>query len=126
MQELLGFDHVQVCCPPGGEDEARAFYAGVLGLEEVPKPPLLAARGGCWFRVGAQGLHIGVLDPFTASTKAHPAIRVVDASTLETVIARIEAAGHAIDWADEPIAEARCKVHDPFGNLIELLVGTTG
>lgn len=43
--------HVQVSCPVGGEDRQRAFYSGVLGWIELPKPPLLAARGECWFRV---------------------------------------------------------------------------
>lgn len=126
MEEYLGFDHVQVCCPVGGEEEARAFYGGVLGLQEVPKPSQLAGRGGCWFRVGGQGLHVGVLEPFVPSTKAHPAIRVRDVATLEGIVLRVEAAGHEADWADVPIAEARCKVTDPFGNLVELLVGTTG
>jgi hypothetical protein len=27
----------------------RSFYVGVLGLTGLPKPPVLAARGGCWF-----------------------------------------------------------------------------
>src|SRR4051812_2533517 len=31
-------DHVQVAAPPGCEEEARAFYGGVLGLEELDKP----------------------------------------------------------------------------------------
>lgn len=127
METFVGFDHVQVCCPPGGEDVARAFYGGVLGLPEVSKPEELAGRGGCWFRVGAgQGLHVGVLDPFVPSTKAHPALRIVDVPALEELAARISDAGHAVHWADVPVADARCKVLDPFGNLVELLVGTTG
>lgn len=126
MEEYLGFDHVQVCCPPGGEDVARAFYGGVLGLPEVAKPASLVGRGGCWFRVGEQGLHVGVLDPFVPAAKAHPAIRVRDVAVLEQVVARLAEAGHAVSWADVPIADARCKVHDPFLNLVELLVGTTG
>jgi catechol 2,3-dioxygenase-like lactoylglutathione lyase family enzyme len=127
MDAFVGYDHVQVCCPPGGEDEARAFYAGVLGLPEVPKPAELAGRGGCWFRVGAgQGLHVGVLDPFVPSVKGHPALRVRDVPTLEQLVARIIDAGFVVDWADVPVADARCKVLDPFGNLVELLVGTTG
>jgi catechol 2,3-dioxygenase-like lactoylglutathione lyase family enzyme len=126
MDDVLGIDHVQVCCPPGGEETARAFYAGVLGLPEVPKPVPLAARGGCWFRVGQQGLHVGVLDPFVPAQKAHPAIRIADVAALERLVERLSSHGHAVEWADEPIADARCKVHDPFGNLVELLVGTTG
>ncbi|MCB0878190.1 MAG: VOC family protein [Thermoleophilia bacterium] len=127
MEEFIGYDHVQVCCPPGGEDDARAFYGEVLGLPEVPKPAELSARGGCWFQVGAgQGLHVGVLDPFSPATKAHPALRIRDRASLDAIAERIAAAGYQIAWADVPVADARCKVTDPFGNLVELLVGTTG
>ena len=42
--------HVQVSMPRGQEATARAFYVEALGLTEVPKPPDLAGRGGCWFR----------------------------------------------------------------------------
>lgn len=122
-----GYDHVQVCCPGGGEDAARAFYGGLLGLDEVQKPAELASRGGCWFRVGAgQGLHVGVLEPFAPATRAHPALRVRDVASLEALAARLREAGHEVAWAEVPIATARCKVTDPFGNLVELLVGTTG
>lgn len=123
---ILGFDHVQVCCPPGGEEAARAFYGDLLGLPEVPKPGVLASRGGVWFRVGAHGLHVGVLDPFVPAVRAHPAIRVADVPALEELVVRLVAAGHDVEWAEQPIAEARCKLRDPFGNLVELLVGTTG
>ncbi len=37
--------HMQLAIPRGHEAPARAFYAGVLGLAEVDKPPVLAARG---------------------------------------------------------------------------------
>jgi catechol 2,3-dioxygenase-like lactoylglutathione lyase family enzyme len=127
MTTFAGYDHVQVCCPPDGEQQAREFYAGVLGLTEVPKPPELASTGGCWFAVGAgQGLHVGVLDPFMPATKAHPALRVTGVHALEQLAERIIQAGFDVEWAENPIADARCKVRDPFGNLIELLVGTTG
>ena len=29
---ILGIDHVQLAMPHGGEDEARRFYLGVLGM----------------------------------------------------------------------------------------------
>ena len=48
----MRLDHVQVSCPPGGEEVARAFYRDALGMTEVEKPELLKARGGCWFREG--------------------------------------------------------------------------
>jgi catechol 2,3-dioxygenase-like lactoylglutathione lyase family enzyme len=61
---IVGLDHVQVAAPDGCENEARRFYGELLGLEELEKPPLLAARGGVWFRVGAQQLHRRVAGGF--------------------------------------------------------------
>jgi hypothetical protein len=73
---VTGLDHVLLAMPPGGEDAARAFFAGVLGLPEVPKPATLASRGGCWFECGAQQLHLGVAADFAPAHKAHPALLV--------------------------------------------------
>ena len=56
---ITGIDHVQVAAPPGCEPAARSFYGGLLELAEVDKPEVLAARGGCWFAVGGQQLHVG-------------------------------------------------------------------
>jgi len=122
----IGLDHLQVCIPPGTEETARAFWSGIIGLEEVPQAPELNSVTGCWFRLGAVGLHIGVQDPFVPSQKAHPALRISDRAALDVLVARLEAAGHPVEWAEVPVAEARCKVRDPFGNQVELVVGTTG
>ncbi len=35
-------DHILIAMPAGREDEARAFYLGILGLDEKVKPPQLA------------------------------------------------------------------------------------
>ena len=66
---LLGIDHVQVAAPAGSEDDARRFYGELLGLPEVPKPPVLQARGGVWFACGAHQLHVGVSEQFTPAEK---------------------------------------------------------
>jgi catechol 2,3-dioxygenase-like lactoylglutathione lyase family enzyme len=58
--EGYALHHVQLALPPGAEDDCRAFYVGVLGLTEVAKPPLLAARGGLWVRADGLELHLGV------------------------------------------------------------------
>ena len=60
MTEIIGLHHVQLAMPAGQEGMARAFYSGVLGLFEEPKPANLATRGGVWFRGGETGLHLGV------------------------------------------------------------------
>jgi catechol 2,3-dioxygenase-like lactoylglutathione lyase family enzyme len=67
---FIGFHHVQLAMPPRREAEAVAFYAGVLGLDEVPKPEELAGRGGRWFRSGAVEIHLGVEERFVPARQA--------------------------------------------------------
>jgi catechol 2,3-dioxygenase-like lactoylglutathione lyase family enzyme len=118
---ITGIDHVQVAAPPGCESAARSFYGGLLELAEVGKPPALDARGGCWFAVGGQQLHVGVAQQFTPSATAHPALRAGDKAALETLAARLQAVGYAVQWDDQITGTARFYVHDPFGNRLELL-----
>ena len=59
--------HVQLAIPPAGEPDCRAFWGGVLGMTEVEKPAVLAARGGCWFRGGGLEVHLGV-EPESSSS----------------------------------------------------------
>ena len=61
---VIAIEHVQLAMPPGREGEARAFYAGLLGIPEVPKPVHLAARGGAWFETGGVKVHLGVEEGF--------------------------------------------------------------
>jgi catechol 2,3-dioxygenase-like lactoylglutathione lyase family enzyme len=111
-------DHVLIAMPMGREAEARAFYSGMLGLVEKPKPPQLAARGGCWFESGAVTVHLGVDKNFVAARKAHPAFIVDDLAGLES---KLKQAGYKVT-EDEPIEGCdRRHVEDPFGNRIELI-----
>jgi GNAT superfamily N-acetyltransferase len=113
---IAGVDHVQVAAPPGSEDAARAFYGELLGLPELVKPERLRARGGAWFAVGDQQLHVGIEQDFAPARKAHPALAVPRAADLDALGERLTAAGHAVD-RDGP----RIYVADPFGNRLELL-----
>ena len=115
---ILGFDHVQLAMPPGGEDAAREFYGGVLGLDEVPKPPDLAARGGVWFTAGGINLHLGVEADFRPARKAHPALLVTG---LARYAARARAAGCRIVDDDPLEGYLRIFLDDPFGNRLELM-----
>ena len=116
--EIVALDHVQLAMPPGLEEQAAAFYGGVLGLEQVPKPPPLAARGGCWFRRGNVAVHLGVEKEFRPARKAHPAFVVDDLSAFQ---AACEEAG--IEVRPNPDGEPGrgAYVDDPFGNRIELI-----
>jgi catechol 2,3-dioxygenase-like lactoylglutathione lyase family enzyme len=113
-----GIDHVQLACPAGGEDSAREFYGGLLGLREIEKPEPLRARGGVWFECGgAQQLHLGVEEPFAPARKAHPALAVSSLEDLETLAARLP----SVQWDDALPGYKRFYVSDPFGNRLELL-----
>ncbi len=115
---FLAIDHVQLAMPPGEESTARHFYADLLGMREVPKPALLATRGGCWFASGDVQLHLGVEQDFHPARKAHPAIRV---SGYAPLLAKLEAAGVEIIEADDLADVQRAHIFDPFGNRIELI-----
>jgi catechol 2,3-dioxygenase-like lactoylglutathione lyase family enzyme len=117
---LSGIDHVQLAAPPGCEDAARAFFGALLGLEEIEKPEPLRPRGGVWFRVGAQQLHIGVEEGFAPARKAHPALTV---RRYDELLARLRAGGVEIDEDTAIPGVRRCYLSDPWGNRIELVAG---
>ena len=111
--------HVQICIPKGAEDEARSFYCGVLGLEEIPKPESLAGRGGFWVRVGDRDLHIGTEDGVDRTkTKAHIAYEVADIESIKGLLKK-----HHIEPLDSvPIpGYERFEIRDPFGNRVEFI-----
>ena len=111
-------EHVQLAMPAGGEALAREFYSGVLDIPEIPKPPNLAKRGGCWFERGDLKIHLGVESEFRPARKAHPALLVFD---LQALVRRLKAAGYDVR-DDEPLeGYDRVFVDDPFGNRIELM-----
>lgn len=115
-----GIDHVQLAAPAGCEDAARRFFGELLGLAEVEKPEPLRSRGGVWFQVGAQQLHVGVEAEFSPARKAHPAFTVSGYDELQT---RLRAAG--VELTDDGSVPdlRRCYVADPWGNRIELVGG---
>ncbi|MAW61454.1 MAG: hypothetical protein CMJ94_11540 [Planctomycetes bacterium] len=115
---IRALHHVQLAMPPGGEAEARRFYAGVLGIPEVSKPQPLAARGGCWFESGELRLHLGVKQDFRPAKKAHPALAVTD---LDGLRARLQENGIALQEAEVLGEQRRGFVEDPFGNRVELI-----
>jgi catechol 2,3-dioxygenase-like lactoylglutathione lyase family enzyme len=116
---LVGIDHVLLAMPAGAEDKARAFYTGVLQLDEMKKPPGLALRGGAWFSNGKVTIHLGVENDFRAARKAHPALVVRD---LAGFLARARTQACEIAFDDEEIeGYDRAFVYDPFGNRLELM-----
>ncbi|QNA98660.1 VOC family protein [Massilia sp. Se16.2.3] len=118
MPHIAGIDHVQVAIPPGSDDAARAFYGGVLGLPETPKPAPLNASGGAWFMTGATQLHIGGQVGFVPAKKAHPAFIVED---FDDYCALLRERGVDVREEVQVAGRRRAGIEDPFGNRIELI-----
>jgi catechol 2,3-dioxygenase-like lactoylglutathione lyase family enzyme len=118
VARLTGIDHVQLAIPAGGEADARAFYGGLLGLAEVPKPAALTGRGGCWFAAPGVAIHLGVEEPFAPARKAHVALLVEDLGALRATLE-----GASVEIRDDPadIGVRRFHAFDPFGNRLELV-----
>ncbi|MBO1420014.1 glyoxalase [Streptomyces sp. FH025] len=111
-------DHVQLDIPAGAEDECRAFWSGVLGMTELAKPPVLAARGGCWFRGGGVEVHLGVTPDFRPARKGHPGIQV---RSLDALAERLAAHGHEVRWDGDVPGRRRFHSADNLGNRLEFL-----
>jgi catechol 2,3-dioxygenase-like lactoylglutathione lyase family enzyme len=115
---IVGLDHVQFTLPVGGEEAADRFYVGLLGFEVEEKAPVLAARGGRWYRSGSVRFHLGVDEDFRPARRAHPAFVVAD---LDGLVATLASCGIGVEWDTNIPGVARCYVLDPFGNRLELV-----
>ena len=116
---LEGLEHVQLAMPPGGEERARDYFGGMLGLVELEKPAELAGRGGVWFRLpDGRQLHLGVEEPFRPGGKAHPAF---GCAALEYLALRLGEGGYAVLWDGALAPRKRFYSEDPFGNRIEFI-----
>ena len=120
---IRGIHHAQLAMPEGGEDRAREFYHGLLGLPEVRKPADLLARGGVWFETQDTRVHLGVDPEFRAAVKAHVALEV---SGLAQLLVQLRDAGVRVLDDDRLEGWTRAYVFDPFGNRIELMEQEAG
>lgn len=117
---ISAMDHIQLAAPPGTESALRAFYVDVLGLTERAKPPVLAAKGGCWFATadGTVQLHIGIEEAFHPARKAHPGLRVTG---IHGFAKRLRERGAKVVWDYDLPGHERFFSEDPAGNRIEFL-----
>jgi len=110
--------HVSVAIPPDGRQAARAFYGGVLGLDERDVPPKLDPAELIWFRVGGDlELHLFATDERPPHS-AHFCLLVDE--DLGALRARLEAAGTPTEDTTEIVGRPRFMCRDPFGNRVEL------
>lgn len=101
-------DHVQVSVPLSSEDEGRAFYCGVCGLWEIPKPDGLPGRDG----------FLGRTRRLSGSIRYRGRDRVDD---LEYWRKKLTEAACAVRDGKSLPGMHRFEFRDPFGNRMEFL-----
>ena len=116
---ILSVDHMQLTMPADGDTNARDFYGGVLGMEEIERPAgELRKASTIWFRSGSVELHIAEEDDFRAARKGHPALVTDD---LNDLARRCEQGGFPVAWDQRYPGMRRFYVFDPFGNRLEIM-----
>jgi catechol 2,3-dioxygenase-like lactoylglutathione lyase family enzyme len=113
----MRLSHVNVTVPKGSEYIARSFYAGLLGLREIPKPEQIRHRGGVWFDADGLDLHISIEEQ-RAGAEAYRHFGL-EHDDVEGLRAKLGAAGVATEDG-RPAPWRRFFVRDPFGNRIEI------
>ena len=112
--------HLYLVAPGASPAEIRRFYADVLELPEIEKPPSLADTPVLWFDAGAIVFHVG--HPTNAVVgSGHTALSVPDVAAART---RLLELGCAVDDNVIPMGYPRFYVSDPWGNQFEVLPST--
>jgi catechol 2,3-dioxygenase-like lactoylglutathione lyase family enzyme len=96
-------------------DACITFYEA-LGFRRVATPEPLAGRF-VWLQLGPTQLHLAVT--------RHPVVQsghiAIVLEPYEPSLARLRAAGHAVQARREHWGSPRAYVHDPAGNLVEVM-----
>jgi catechol 2,3-dioxygenase-like lactoylglutathione lyase family enzyme len=111
-------NHVTLAVPAGRHAEVRAFYGGVLGLEEIPRPDALnKVYDLIWYKFLDILLHL--TPPWvTPAENRHVALEVRD---LPGIRRYLESKGATIREAVPMPDRERFYLLDPFGNYFELI-----
>ncbi len=112
--------HASMVIPPGTQDAVRAFYGGLLGLEEKQPPHSLSHRHLVWFAAGEGELELHFMPnptPPDGTDRRHICLVVDD---LEDYRRRLTEAGVTITTAEPIPYRPRFFCRDPLGNLLEL------
>ena len=113
--------HVTLNFTPGGEQQLRAFYAGVLGFREKPVPRVAKPLGWIWFYTAQDGIELHLIPdprPVPADSTYHFCIHMADLESCRTSLAK---AGFPIREALALPTRPRFFTRDPFDNLIEVV-----
>jgi catechol 2,3-dioxygenase-like lactoylglutathione lyase family enzyme len=127
---------IRIGTTPEDVERARAFYAGVLGLEQDPGRPDIRGVPGLWMYVGQgeQTAQIHLMgasgrSPVARSDREDPTLTHVALAVEDIEEARRELEAKGVEhWSIGGLVGTDSQqifVRDPFGNVIELhQVGT--
>ena len=121
LGKITGCHHLAVCVHD--IDTARVFYGDVLALEELERPPEIAAKfRSAWYRIGGSELHVvenSDFQPLDSPLGPHVAVMTYD---FDATVARIEATGTNFQFGPGrgPDGVLRAVVTDPTGNVFEI------
>ncbi len=112
-------------------DRSRAFYAGPLGLEEVPRPANFTFDGA-WFRFGGTELHLlsdehatggaGQPDPGAGKELGMTHHLAFEVDDLDAACSRLAEHGVELEGGPMPRGDGYVQVFflDPDGHVLEL------
>ena len=112
-------------------DRSRAFYAGPLGLEEVPRPANFTFDGA-WFRSGGTEVHLlsdahatggaGQPDPGGGKERGMTHHLAFEVDDLDVACARLAEHGVELEGGPMPRGDGYMQVFflDPDGHVLEL------
>ena len=113
--QISGIHHVGI--PVSDFERSLAFYAGVLGLEQIQHPKTWNVR---WLRMGDQHIHLQKWDmsKLGADGPRHFALYVKDANAARQ---HLKSKGYSLDEQPTLKGAERFYVKDPDGNNVELI-----
>ncbi len=114
MIQFKRLDHVLVTIPEHKTEEARVFYAQVMGLTEIPGEH---PGGAIWFTIADIELHLREEAGGNYSLR-HPAFEVAN---LDGARQALEQKGVEIAYSSDIDGRQRFFIRDPFGNRFEFL-----
>ena len=121
MPSVKRLQHTSVPMPPGGDDDARAFYGEVLGMREIPKPEGLAAMTVVWFAANENGDEVHVFQEENMGPNSAAQHLCLEVDDIEGYKTRLHDRGYDVQIPETIHNRPRLFVRDPFDNLIELV-----